>query len=58
MAPLTEKIDEVNGHDATALTQHNTQLKERSESMLHTAEEVKADSGANGLATRNSLHVP
>ena len=26
--------------------------------MLDTAEEIKADSGANELATRNSLHVP
>ena len=58
MAPLTEKIDEVNGHDAIALTQHITQLEERSDSMLHTAEESKADSGSNGSATRDSLHVP
>lgn len=57
MAPLTEKIDEVNGHDANALTQHITQLEERSDSMLHTAEEIKADSGINGSVTRNSLHA-
>ena len=25
--------------------------------MLHTAEEIEADSGANGSATRNSLHA-
>ena len=58
MAPLTEKIDGVNSHDATVFTQHNTQLEERSESMLCTAEESKADSGVNGSATRNSLHAP
>ena len=58
MAPLSEKIDEVNGHDATVVIQHNTQLEERSDSMLHTPEEIKIDSGANGSATRNSLHGP
>ena len=57
MAPLSEKIDEVNGHDATVLTQHNTHLEERSDSMLHTPEEIKIDSGVNGSATRNSLHA-
>ena len=58
MTTLTEKIEEVNGHDASALTQHITQLEERNDSKLHTAEEIKADSGANGSATRNSLHAP
>jgi hypothetical protein len=58
VAPLAEKIDEVNCLNASALTQHITRLEERSDSMLHTAEEIKADSGANGLATRNSFHVP
>ena len=58
MVPLSEKIDEVNGHDASVLTEHITHLEERSDSMLHTAEEIKADSGANGSATLNSLHPP
>ena len=57
MAQLAEKIDQVNGYDATALTQHITQPEERSDSMLHAAEEIKADSGANGSVTRNSLHA-
>ncbi len=57
MAPLTEKIDEVNGHDTTALTQHITQSEERSDSVLHTTEEIKVDSGVNGSAMRNSHHA-
>jgi hypothetical protein len=47
----------VNGHDGTVLMQHNTQLEERSDSMLHTAEEIKANSGVNGSAMRNSHHA-
>jgi hypothetical protein len=57
VALLTEKIDGVNGHDATPLTQHNSQLEETSVSVLHTTEEIKVDSGVNGSAMRNSHHT-